>query len=282
MSQLSERTVKPSAVKAGLKFPELRTIRLGNGRLSYRDSGSGTPIVFFHGMNGDSRSWAYQFAFLAEKYRVIAWDAPGFGKSDVCPATIEGYAAVGMEFMEKIGASGAFLVGHSMGGVVATRIAATPGNTVKKLVLSCTHSGYGQVSGSNLLPRYASRIEEMKKMPKEEYGRIRASRMVPPDTHPDVLGLLAEISMEARPEGLEAAGRMVQETDNSGIFDSIAIPVLVLYAERDPVVKIESTLKLIKALPSARVVMMPSVGHAPYAEDPEAYNRIIDEFAKQL
>ena len=271
MSQSSEK----------LKFPELKSIRLSHGKLSYRESGLGTPIVFFHGMNGDSRSWAYQFAFLSDRYRVIAWDAPGFGDSDVCPATIEAYVTAGMEFLDRIGATKAVLVGHSMGGVVAARIAATKGNTVKKLVLSCTHPGYGQASGNELLSRYASRLEEMKKMPKEEYGRIRASKMVPPDAHPAVLGLLAEISMEARPEGLEAAGRMVQETDNSGFFDSIAAPVLILYAERDPVVKMDSTTKLIKALPSANVAKMPSVGHAPYAEDPGTYNRIIDEFAKQ-
>lgn len=271
MSQSSEK----------LKFPELKTIRLSHGQLSYRESGSGSPIVFFHGMNGDSRSWAHQFASLSEKYRVIAWDAPGFGSSEVCPATIEGYAKAGMEFLERIEAASAVLVGHSMGGIVAARITATKGSTVTKLVLSCTHPGYGHKSGNELLSRYASRIEEMKKMPKEEYGRIRASRMVPPDAQPEVLGLLAEISMEARPEGLEAAGRMVQETDNTFFFASISIPVLILYAERDPVVKMDSTAKLIKALPSARVEELPLVGHAPYAEDPVTYNRIIDEFAKQ-
>ncbi len=279
MSQHRESGAHPRPERTAAEFPELRTIVLSHGRLSYREYGSGEPIVFLHGMNGDSRSWAYQFMELSGKYRTIAWDAPGFGGSDVCAPTCAGYTAAAMEFMEKIEASGAILVGHSMGGIVAARVAAAEGNTVRKLVLSCTHLGYGHASGRDLLPRYASRLEEMKNMPKNEYGWIRASKMVPPDTHPDVLGLLAEISMEARAEGLAAAGRMIQETDNRGVAASISIPVLILYAERDPVINRDTTMKLTSAFPKAQVAMMPSVGHAPYAEDPVGYNRMLDEFA---
>ena len=260
-------------------LPESKIIHLRHGRLSYREAGGGRPIVFLHGMNGGARSWARQFISLASRYRVIAWDAPGFGDTDPCDATVESYAAVAIDFMRHLGAAGAVLVGHSMGGVVAGRVAATSGDLIVKLILSCTHCGYGHAAGGDLMPKYSSRIEELKTMPKEEYGRLRASKMVPPETSPEIVELLAKASMDSRPEGLAAAGRMVQEADNAKILSSVAVPTLILYSRNDPVIRWESTSALMAALPAARVEVFASAGHAPYAEEPERYNRLIDEFA---
>lgn len=262
-------------------IPELKLVRLSHGFLSYREAGEGKPIVFFHGMNGNSKSWAYQLADLSRTYRVIAWDAPGFGSSDVCEASPEGYALAGLEFLKAVHAEDAVLVGHSMGGVVAARVAALENTPVRKLVLSCTHWGYGRATADDLMPRYSKRIEEMKQLGKEEYGRIRASKMLPEGTEtakPEVFKFLAEISCEGRIEGLVSAGRMIQTADNRLLFNKIQKPILILYGEKDPVIHKSTTDDLIAALPAARAVMLPGAGHAPYAESSKLYNSILTEF----
>ena len=65
-----------------MAVPELSKIDIGNGAtISYREAGSGTPLVILHGLGGRSESWAPQYDGLADRWRVIGWDAPGYGGS---------------------------------------------------------------------------------------------------------------------------------------------------------------------------------------------------------
>jgi len=63
--------------------PSLQLANLSHGKLSFRARGEGETMVFLHGLLGSSKSWAFQFEHFARKYRVIAWDAPGFGQASV-------------------------------------------------------------------------------------------------------------------------------------------------------------------------------------------------------
>ena len=268
---------------AGATFPPLRKIRLAHGDLSYREMGSGRPLILLHGMNGDSRSWAYQFGPLSDRFRLISWDAPGYGESDPCEPTIETFVKLLFELLDRLEARDAVVVGHSMGGIVGARAAAESSKArdgrLARLVLSCTHWGYADPPGSPLGESYARRIREMSRLPREEYGKIRSRAMVPPGSKAEVLDFLSAISMDARPEGMECAGRMIQEADNRPHYKSIAMPVLVLYAENDPVAKRETTMAMIGMLSKPEIAMIKGVGHAPYAEAPEDFNEVVGSFA---
>ena len=82
--------------------PELQSFNLPQGKLSFRSAGAGDSIVFLHGLLGSSRSWAYQFECFSRKYRVIAWDAPGYGQSGQVSASIDAYVEVLREFIAKL------------------------------------------------------------------------------------------------------------------------------------------------------------------------------------
>ena len=66
-----------------LDLPETKYFSFKNGRLAYRESGTGPTLFLLHGMNGGSQSWAHVFQSLATSFRIVAWDAPGFGESDL-------------------------------------------------------------------------------------------------------------------------------------------------------------------------------------------------------
>ena len=70
----------------------VRYLTIDNRRLAYREAGSGPPIIFLHGLGGNSASWQPQFDALAGIHRVIARDMPGFGNSDLLPVAIEAIA----------------------------------------------------------------------------------------------------------------------------------------------------------------------------------------------
>ena len=85
-----------------IEAPELRYMSYKSGRIAYRESGAGRPIFLLHGMNGDSRSWAYLFHSLKASFRLIAWDAPSFGASDVFGNEVKDFKSAAEALMKNL------------------------------------------------------------------------------------------------------------------------------------------------------------------------------------
>lgn len=103
--------------------PPPRSVDLPQGTASFTDEGDGPPIVLIHGMPGSGRDFRWLAPALSPRFRVIRLDLPGFGAT---PAGRTGYsiaarAAFVTAFLEALDLQGVVLVGHSMGGPVATR-----------------------------------------------------------------------------------------------------------------------------------------------------------------
>lgn len=259
--------------------PPLQTAALSRGELSYRTAGQGPTVVFLHGLAGSSQTWVRQFAALSARYRLVAWDAPGFGRSGVVEPDIDVFAETLNELLDWLGCGRVALVGHSMGGIVATRLAARWPERVSRLVLSCTHAGYGEPADSPEQPRIAQRIGELARVGPAEYGRIRARGLFPAGTPAgEAMELAALIAAGARPEGIRSSTRMLQRADNRPALPGLTMPILVVTGGRDPVVKPALRDELLALTPTARHVTLPGLGHAPYLEDAAAYNALLDEF----
>lgn len=271
---------KPVTVEESLKTcPPVQTVALSRGTLSYRSVGQGPMLVFLHGLAGNSLTWVRQFGHFSTRFHVVAWDAPGFGHSDVVEPDIDAFAGTLGELIDLLGGGPAALVGHSMGGVVATRLAGRRPELVVRLVLSCTHPGYGETADSPMQPRIAERQRELATVGPVEYGRIRARGLFPPGTPlTEAMELAARIAAEARPESIAVSTRMLQLADNRPFLPNLAMPVMVLTGGKDPVVKPAMGEALRELTPSARHVTLPGLGHAPYLEDPAVYNAALDEF----
>ena len=65
-----------------MTLPDLKTIDCNGRTMSYREAGQGPAALFLHGIGSGSGSYQGQFDGLGDSYRMIAWDAPGYGKSD--------------------------------------------------------------------------------------------------------------------------------------------------------------------------------------------------------
>lgn len=116
------------------------TLDLPDGRkLSYREEGSGPPVVLVHGSPADSRSWGRVTPHLRDRFRVLAVDLPGYGGSDGVPDAPVGRAALmGAAVARLVESCGAAvrLAGHSYGGVVAIQAALqAKAGTVGRLAL---------------------------------------------------------------------------------------------------------------------------------------------------
>ena len=89
------------------------------GQISYRQAGDGPALLLAHGVGGNSRSFRAQLEGLADRFLVIAWDAPGYGDSALREASLDAYSNAVAEFLDYLKIQSCHMLGHSMGGVIA-------------------------------------------------------------------------------------------------------------------------------------------------------------------
>lgn len=265
----------PASVPA---CPPLQFASQSIGQISFRSRGDGETVIFLHGLLGSSKSWAFQFEHFSRSHRMMAWDAPGFGQSDMVAASIDAYVEALREFVATVGQPKVRLVGHSMGGTVAARFAATFPELVSRLVLSCSHAGYGEPETAPMPAKFEQRMREFREIGPTGFGVNRARGLLPDSVSTCVFDYAAEIASETHPEGLRRATRMLQLADNRSLLPKLTMPVLILTGEMDTDVQPGLKADLLRLTPVTRHVEMPGLGHAPYFEAPDYYNGLIEDF----
>ena len=236
-----------------------------------------TPtLLFFHGFNGNSASWKYQFSYF-QSYRVLSIDSPGFGETSVFEGGIAGFAEAVIQMLYDLGLKSFWLVGHSMGGMLAQIIAARTGDNCRGLVLSCTHKGRARPESDQLSKEVLDRLEQRLSLNDHDYGTLRIGKMLSETPAPDIQDFLVSIAGDISVEGIKWGGAAIQCLDTTNYLPDIA-PILILSASEDIVVKPAALAALIADLPEARHVVMQGVGHAPYCEDADTFNDLIEQF----
>ncbi|KAF0807384.1 alpha/beta hydrolase fold protein [Alcanivorax xiamenensis] len=262
-----------------LEYGERRTsMRLEHGVLSFLHAGQGIPVVLFHGLNGNAESWRYQLHDLAHGMEMWAWDAPGYGDSDIAGETLDDLAGVAIEFIKRISPGPVNLLGHSMGGLVAMRVAMLEPDRVRRLVLSCTHPGHGLSAAAATDERYQRRLRELQELPGPVYGERRARGMLPADTDPAVFQKVARIAARSRPEGMSRAALAIQRASLQAELDRIRAPSLVITGDQDRVAPLSKAEPLLNGIADVRHLALEGLGHAPYMEDRRRYNAALIDF----
>ena len=129
------------------------TIRLEGVAIHYVDKGQGPPLVLIHGLGGCIYNFRYNIPVLAERLRVVALDLKGFGYSERPVASdysLTAQARLVGGLMDHLGISRAAVLGHSMGGAIALRLATISPEKVDRLIL------VGSAPPSGLVPRFAA------------------------------------------------------------------------------------------------------------------------------
>ncbi|MFZ5723079.1 MAG: alpha/beta fold hydrolase [Pseudomonadota bacterium] len=248
------------------------TVDLATGTLHFRRAGAGSPLLLLHANPGDSRDYEAVFTALAAHFDVIAPDWPGYGAS----APLAGEAASAMAlhrtltgFLDALGLERVALIGNSVGGYAAARLAIEQPQRVSKLVL-VSPGGFTphntltrlfcrwQGSPAGLPPALMARLYLHRHTPVADAMRARAT---------------AEQSAPAARQLNRAIWRsfMAGEHDLRAAARTIRCPTLLVFGSFDPLIPFWRDGRAARrALPHAHYLRF-ATGHAPFAEAPDEF-----------
>jgi 3-oxoadipate enol-lactonase len=249
--------------------------------------GSGPPLLLVHGYGGAAWNWA-ELAPRLPGRRLLIPDLPGHGASGGLPAapTLAGYADALGAVCDVEGLDQVDVVGHSLGGVVALRLAERRSGLVRRLVLAAaagiSSSGRlgevlitiaGVVRPARIAARRVERIAASPRLRKLVFGGFEASN---PDllTERAVHGFLRAAVLHT--DAL-AAGRALVADDPRRGLDRVRCPVLVLWGGRDRQVPVEDGFEYARRL-RAPIRVIADCGHLLIGERPDVCARAIEEF----
>jgi 3-oxoadipate enol-lactonase len=259
----------------GQALNELLEIR--GARLHVRVAGQGPTLLLVHGWALDLDMWTPQFAALADRYRLIAFDRRGFGFSSGAPSIEDDVADIG-ELLAKLSVDRVAIVGMSQGARVALRWALANPARIASLILDGPPRdllAVGRPQGEITLATYRKLVRTR---------GIEAFRKEWLD-HP----LMQLHTHDARTRALlremvaRYPGHDLQQDETPGIarigdLHRLDVPVLIVNGEYDSDMRIGAGAELARALPDARLAVIPGAGHLSNLDNPAAYNKVLSEY----
>jgi pimeloyl-ACP methyl ester carboxylesterase len=251
--------------------------------VAYHRAGRGPVVLLVHGFVGDAAStWSHQIDALAGDHTVVAPDLPGAGRSSDPPDgfTVADYADCLAAFLRRIGVGHAHVVGLSFGGTVALSFAARHRSLPRSLALLGSYAGWrGSLPAADVDARLAACLRFSELAP-EEFAAALLPSMFSPQASASAVGAFRAAVARFHPDGFRAMARASAEADLTGDLAGIAVPVLLLWGDQDVRSPVAVGRQLQAGLRSARLEVLPGVGHVSSVEAPEEVNSRLMEFLR--
>lgn len=271
-------------------------LQLPKWRIRYHEAGEGDPVILLHGSGPGASAWSnfsQNIEVLARKYRVIALDFPGWGRSDEFdPQTAHRFAVnaeVVVGLMDALDISRAALVGNSMGGIASQMVTARhPGRVTHCVTMGAPAPGgpqpFYQPSG---LTEGLRILFEAYRTPSEENVRRLVEIMVFDSAFAsDALIRQRTENALANPNHLSnfLKGLATMHIDAVGqdeivhALEKSPVPALIMHGRDDRVVPVEHSLRTAALMPNASLLVFNRCGHWAQLEHAGRFNALLDGF----
>lgn len=256
----------------------MKTVTVNDIELTYRDEGTGEPLLLVHAFPLSGAMWERQIEGLAPQYRVIVPDLRGFGGSGLGTSAVsmDQYADDLAQLLDQLELEQVALGGLSMGGYVAFAFLRRHRERVRSLILADTRATPDTAEGRQGREQNARLVEQ------QGPGAI-ADQMLP-----KLLSSGAAKSLQAEARrvieandraGIAAALRaMAARPDSTALLAGISVPTLVLVGSEDELTPPSDSQAMHQAIPNSQLVELASAGHLSNLEAPTAFNDAIDLF----
>ena len=259
-------------------FPSIadKTIKIDGINIAYKDEGSGQVILCLHALGHSSKDFSSLYKLPLGKYRIIALDFPGQGLTSpsLVPASSSYYFSLTKQFIEELRLENIIVVGNSIGGAVAIRIA----NNIPSVRLLSLSNPAGLDKRGFIAPFFLSYMihffqKGVERNPSFEKKFENYYKKV----------LITESALSRRAEIVNDAYRLspllvqgwssfkLKAEDLRPLIKNITCPVLFTWSMKDKFVQYSRNKKAIKQFHDYTLLKYP-IGHTPYLEMPNKFN----------
>jgi pimeloyl-ACP methyl ester carboxylesterase len=251
-------------------------------RIAYERAGDGPPLILLHGYVGDApATWRQQIDGLSDEYTVIAWDAPGAGRSSDPPESfgMADYADCLAGFIEQLGLETSHVAGLSFGGALALALYRRHPAIPSTLILTSAYAGW---SGSLPADVAAKRLQQalvLADLSPDEFVGTLLPTMFSEGTPAQSVDAFRASMLAFHPAGFRAMARASAQNLRE-VLPRIKVPTLLVHGDRDVRAPLSVAEDLHAAIFGSTLVVLPDTGHACNIEAPEAFNRAVRAFLR--
>ena len=264
-------------------------LRIAGSRIHYLEGGAGPAVVLLHGLGNSSVAWRRVVPQMAARFHLVIPDLPGFGHSDPVPGRplLRAYASVVETLVDHVSpADPVALVGNSVGGAVALRMALDRPDRVSRLVLvDPAGVGHGVPMWWRLahvepvvrfLAAPALTVTPRGIIESVIGAAYRRMAFADPSSVPEATVRLFSSRLASRDRisrFLRAAHDIVDsfESEVQRHERPIPVPVLAVWGRHDRLVPLSDALALLERMGSAELRIVEGAGHSPQLERPKAF-----------
>ena len=241
------------------------------------DEGKGFPLVLVHGFLGSSKMWGPQIDFFKDYFRVITPDLPGYGKSNKAKShnNIQSIANLLLNCLEKKKIDKFYLLGHSMGGMIAQEMAKKYGNKIVKLI--CYSTGpRGEMPG-----RFESvdqSRENLKKKGLEITVKNIAKTWFVRKENAKYFDICIEAGKQTSTKAADDALIAFKNWNGIDTLKNIKNETLIVWGDQDKSYNLEQIKTLEKSIKKSKLVIFKNCAHNVHLEQPDQFNNAIKNF----
>lgn len=257
-----------------------------NIRLHYEVTGrpSAPPVLMIQGLGVDKNAWNLQRVVMATRFRTIAFDNRGAGRSDKPPGayTLEQMADDAIAVLDAAGFDDAHIVGTSMGGVISQIIAVKHPHRVRSLTLACT-ACRNHPWRHDLLKHWANTAEHRGM---HALGRQTAQWVIGPRSFRRLLPTLGWLgplaSMRPSAPFVSQVQALLSSDDSlSDALSTITAPTLVIVGNQDILTPRGDSEEIAERIANAELVVISGAAHGLMIEHASTFNRLLIEFLQR-
>jgi pimeloyl-ACP methyl ester carboxylesterase len=245
--------------------------------LHYVEKGQGPAIVFVHAFPLDHSMWDAQARFFADRYRVITPDILGFGGSQpALPWSIEQMGDELLSLVDHLEIQRLTLVGLSIGGYISLPFAAKHPDRIEKLVLAHTRARADNAVERENRSQMVTALQEngIEILPDSMLPRLLGA-----NASGDLRDRIRRTILKASPNAaIFAVTAMRSRADATSLLPQLSCPTLVIAGDGDSILRVEDCRQMASAIPNARFDVIPNAGHLSNLEEPEQFNRALEQF----
>lgn len=248
--------------------------------LAFEDGGGrGEPVLLAHAIGTDRRMWDPVAALLPPRLRLIRIDARGHGASPVPPRpySLEALADDAARLLDRLGIERAHWVGLSMGGMAGQAMALAHPDRLASLVIANSTSAYGPDGPAT----WRARIEAVEKGGLEAIAKTVEARYFSEAFRRDRADVVADVMQRflATPrDGYLGCCEAIAGLDYTAHLPRIAAPTLVIAGEADAGTPPAMSEAMARAIPGARLAVIPGAAHLSAVEKPREFARLLEGF----